>query len=141
MIYGGFSAVGVWFFLGVSSQLNWIVDAVALAAVLAGALLVARYRSALSISQAAAAAWESERDAAVSKAERRDEEIVYLNRTISEMTAKVTALEARPNLEALQAAMIDHDRRMADIGVQMVAMLEDHSKALRDIALAIKTSG
>lgn len=141
MIFAAYTAVGTWFFFALESQFNWVIDAVALAAVLAGALLVARYRSALSISQAAADAWESERDAAVSKADRRDEEIVLLNRNINELTAKVAALEARPNLEGLQAVMIDHDRRMAEVGVQMVSMMEEHSKALRDIALAIKTSG
>ena len=66
----------------------------ALAVLLAGVFVVARYRAALSAADATAKAWQQERDAALARADRVTEELV-------KAAAENAALKSRPDLVEL----------------------------------------
>lgn len=78
--------------------LGGLLDFAALAVVLAGAFLVARYKAALDVTEATARAWREEREAAVSHAQR-------LNVELREKEAKIALLEARPDLGKMEELM------------------------------------
>lgn len=84
-----------------------IVDFTALAVIFAGVFIVARYRTALEVSQASAEAWKLERDASVAHVERLVQDLTLA-------TAKISTLEGRPSLEKMEALM----ERMIDLAAQ-----------------------
>lgn len=76
------------------------IDFAALATIFAGVFLVAKYRSALEVSQSAAEAWKLERDAEKAKGER-------LSFDLAKETARVAALEQRPDLTKMEGLLSD----------------------------------
>ncbi len=64
--------------------------------------VVARYRAALSATDASARAWHDERDASIARAERLAADLVIER-------AETAALKARPDMEAVVALLESHE--------------------------------
>lgn len=98
----------------VSNALNLI----ALAVLLAGVFAVARYKAALSAADATAKAWQQERDAALSRAERVTEDLVR-------STAENSALKARPDLVELTELVRGQGDKIDLMADRIVAAIKD----------------
>ncbi len=98
----------------VTNALNMI----ALAILLAGVFAVARYRAALSAADATAKAWQQERDAAVSRADRVSEDLVR-------STAENAALSARPDLVELTELVRGQGDKIDSMADRIVAAIKD----------------
>jgi hypothetical protein len=98
----------------VSNALNLI----ALAILLAGVFAVARYKAALSAADATAKAWEQERNAALSRADRVTEDLVRA-------TAENSALKARPDLELLTDLVRGQGEKIDLMADRIVAAIKD----------------
>jgi hypothetical protein len=88
------------------------VNFVAMAVIIAGVFVVARYKAALEASQAAAGAWKEERDATVSHLER-------VERDNTDLRATKAALEQRPDLTHLYEQMEELTRAVSELGAVM----------------------
>jgi hypothetical protein len=99
-------------FDGLPESVRLAIDLAAICTLAAGFLVLGRLRGALSASEAAAAAWKEERDAAVSKADRLHQELIIVRDTkeeeskllreeISQLKIEITRLQERPTLEVL----------------------------------------
>jgi hypothetical protein len=82
------------------------LDFTALAVLVAGVFVVARYRAALSATDAAAQAWHAERDAASSRAERLAADLVIER-------AETAALRARPDMDAVVGLLETQEKMLA----------------------------
>jgi hypothetical protein len=115
-------------------QTTWdfsaILDAVSLATILAGVFVVTRYREALKAKDAAGAAWREERDAEMAKADRLEGLLSATRETLAETQARVAVLEARPNLDAMHKAIIEHDTKSTQ-------WTSDITHAIRELTDAI----
>jgi hypothetical protein len=98
----------------VSNALNLI----ALAILLAGVFAVARYKAALSAADATAKAWEQERNAALSRADRVAEDLV-------KSTAENAALKARPDLLELTDLVRGQGDKIDLMADRIVAAIKD----------------
>lgn len=92
------------------------IDLAAICTLAAGFLILGRLRGALTASDASAAAWKSERDAAVAKADRlheaaleeksaKEEEGKLLREEISQLKIEITRLQERPSLETIASKL------------------------------------
>ena len=84
--------------VGSNFTLASIVEVAAVATLVAGVFVVARYREALRAKESASEAWREERDAELAKSER-------LAAELSEERARRVALEARPDLTKLETSL------------------------------------
>lgn len=103
--------------VGDALSIQTILDLVAVAILLAGVFVVARYRAALSAADATAKAWHEERDAAVSRAERVAQEL-------AREKAENAALKMRPDLETLTELVRGQKDDMAEMADRIVAAIE-----------------
>jgi hypothetical protein len=94
------------------------LDMIALAVLLAGVFAVARYKAALSASDATAQAWEKERDAALSRAARVTEDLV-------KATAENAALKSRPDLVELTDLVRGQGVKIDTMADRIVAAIKD----------------
>jgi hypothetical protein len=94
------------------------LNLIALAILLAGVFVVARYKAALSAADVTARAWEKERDAAVSRADRVTEELV-------KTTAENAALKARPDLIELTELVRGQGSKIDTMADRIVAAIKD----------------
>ncbi len=78
------------------------LDFTALAVLVAGVFVVARYRAALQATEVAAKAWHDERDASLSRAERLAADLV-------KERAETAALRARPDMDAVVGLLQSHE--------------------------------
>lgn len=97
-----------------------VLDMVALAVLLAGVFVVARYRAALAAADATAKAWHEERDAAVSRADRIASDLVKAR-------ADNAALQMRPDLETLTELVKGQRQDMQTMADRIVRAIEDHA--------------
>ncbi len=79
-----------------------LLDFSALAVLVAGVFVVARYRAALGAADASAKAWHEERDASISRAERLAADLVMER-------AETAALKARPDMDAVVRLLEAHE--------------------------------
>lgn len=100
-----------------SSVLDWI----AIAVLLAGVFVVARYRAALSAADVAARAWHDERDAALSARDRLAEELVNAK-------ADVAALKLRPDLDSVTELLRNHEANADRRADRIVAAIHESVK-------------
>ena len=100
-----------------SSVLDWI----AVAVLLAGVFVVARYRAALSAADVAARAWRDERDAALSARDRLAEELVNAK-------ADVAALKLRPDLDSVTELLRNHEANADRRADRIVAAIHETVK-------------
>ncbi len=94
------------------------LNLIALAVLLAGVFAVARYKAALSAADATAKAWQQERDAALSRAERVTEDLV-------KTTAENSALKARPDLIELTELVRGQGDKIDLMADRIVAAIKD----------------
>lgn len=94
------------------------LNLIALAVLLAGVFAVARYKAALSAADATAKAWEQERNAALSRAERVTEDLVRA-------TAENSALKARPDLVELTDLVRGQGEKIDLMADRIVAAIKD----------------
>jgi hypothetical protein len=99
------------------------LNLIALAILLAGVFAVARYKAALSAADASSKAWEQERNAALSRAERVTEELV-------KATAENAALKSRPDLVELTGLVRDHGDKIDTMANRIVAAIKDNNPGL-----------
>lgn len=85
--------VAAWLVATLPEDVRTVIDLAALAVLLAGIFVVARYRSALSASESAARSMGIEREAAIYKAERLAAENVKLEAKIVELTGRTDVTE------------------------------------------------
>lgn len=88
-----------------SGDASTILDLAALAAIFGAFLAYNRMKTALVASESAAKSWHEEADAAAAKADRLVGELKLSEKERLEVVAKVTALEQRPDLSKLEAAV------------------------------------
>jgi len=94
-----------------------VLDLTALAILLAGVFVVARYRAALAAADTTAKAWHEERDAAVSRADRIAEEL-------TREKAENAALRTRPDLETLTDLVRKQEGHIKEMADRIVDALE-----------------
>ncbi len=94
------------------------LNLIALAILLAGVFAVARYKAALSAADATAKAWEQERNAAISRADRVAEELV-------KSTAENAALKSRPDLLELTDLVRGQGEKIDLMADRIVAAIKD----------------
>jgi hypothetical protein len=82
------------------------LDFTALAVLVAGVFVVARYRAALGATDASAKAWHEERDAALSRAERLAADLVIER-------AETASLKARPDMDAVVVLLETQEKMLA----------------------------
>lgn len=90
-------------FDSVFDQSSAIVDVAAVAAIFGSFMAYNRIKTALAASEAAGKAWHEERDAEYARAERGWAEAKRTEQTRLELVARVTALEARPDLGRIES--------------------------------------
>ncbi len=83
------------------------LDFTALAVLIAGVFVVARYRAALSATEASAKAWHEEKEAATSRAERLAADLVMER-------AETAALKARPDMDAV-VVLLQNQEKMLEV--------------------------
>ena len=99
--------------LNITSVLNMA----ALAVVLAGVFVVARYKAALSAVEASAQAWQTERDAALARADRITEELV-------KAASENAALKSRPDLIELTELVRGQGDKIDTMADRIVAAIK-----------------
>lgn len=95
-----------------------VLDMVALAILLAGVFVVARYRAALAAADATAKAWHEEKDAAVSRADRIGSELLKAQ-------AENTALKMRPDLDQVTELLRNHEMNADRRADRIVAAIHE----------------
>jgi hypothetical protein len=114
----GATAPGLTFFLlGSALNLGNLMQLAALATVVAGVFVVARYRETISAGERARSALKDERDAAVLKADRLGTENAALS-------GKVASLESRPDLRQL-GELIETQTALLTEAVALLRELHD----------------
>lgn len=101
-----------------SLKVGDVVDYAALAVILAGVFIVARYKAALQAAESSAKSWREERDAMESHSIRLDRELM-------ETRAKNAVLEARPDLSELHGQMKTLTEAVADLGQVMRQAIQE----------------
>jgi len=95
-----------------------VLDLTALAVLLAGVFVVARYRAALAAADISARAWHEERDAALSRAERLAAELV-------DVRSENAALKLRPDLDSVTELLRNHEMNADRRADRIIAALHE----------------
>ena len=93
-------------------DIQFVLDLGAIAVFMGGIFVVMRYRSALAAQEAMGSAWRGERDAERAHAGRLVETIRMRDAEIETLKATLAALEARPDLSAMQEILRSIDTHM-----------------------------
>ncbi len=99
-------------------DMSSILDLTALAILLAGVFVVARYRAALAAADASARAWHEERDAALSARDRISEDLI-------KEKAETAALRLRPDLDGVAELLRNHEMNADRRADRIVAAIHD----------------
>lgn len=102
-----------------------------LVAIVAAGFYALRYRATLEAAQAAAKAWQAERDAEAAHRERLAKQLETARSKIAELEGRVDELSRRPDLTVLQRLMERHEDRAQERSVQIVAVLHEIAESLR----------
>lgn len=91
----------------VYDQASAILDVVAIAAIFGSVMTYNRIKAALLASEATGKAWREERDAAISRVNRIASDLASTTDEKIVLLARVTALEARPDLTRLEGLVAE----------------------------------
>lgn len=93
-------------------QSSFVLDVAAVAAIVGSVAAYNRLRTALTASEASAKAWHEEREAALARAERLQEDLKAMADEKVKLLAKVAALEGRPDLTRLEGLVAESTESM-----------------------------
>lgn len=141
----GLKVVGAYLVLslfdGHFDQASLILDVIAICAIGGAVLTYNRIKAALVASESAGKAWREERDAALSHVNRISLDLTVANDEKVKLIAKVTALEAKPDLTRLEglvaeatAATKDHEVKAGERSERLIAAVHSIADGQRSAA-------
>ena len=126
--------VGIAFMVAAFFEQISIIEGIAIATIVGTVATYNRNRQALRASEATAKAWESERNAALSKAEREAEKTLEAQKEQSVMSARIAALEAMPDLSRVESLIREGNEVMRQHEVNASARTDRLVAAMESIA-------